>query len=374
MAGLALAAFVAGVAVALVGAGGSGEPADPLAWSSSREAAMVAAATDGLSSVLYEKSPGGAAASAARVARYRSLIAAAAQHGPVDAATLAGIVQLESAGRPDVIAGPDASYAAGLTQIVAQTGTQLLGMKIDVARSSALTAAIAGAPNAAERRKLEAERARIDQRFDPALALAATERYLTIAQHAFGRQDLAVESYHMGIGNLQHALALYGAGGQISYARLYFDSTPADHPQAYAFLASLGDDSSTYLWRVYAAERINAGAPRPVLLPAGGTPVAVAASPVVAPVGALRLMPAAAAALNYIGGHTRTISGVAAPLTVRGGGSEFDVARRYASPAQAEAFQYMLDRLTALDVISWVREPAVIHVVVGPRAAVLLPR
>ena len=32
----------------------------------------------------------------------------------------------------------------------------------------------------------------------------------------------------------------------------------------------------------------------------------------------------------------------------------------------------MLDRLTALDVIAWVREPAAIHVTVSPRAKALL--
>ena len=41
---------------------------------------------------------------------------------------------LESAGRPDAIAS-DTEGAVGLTQILAETGQNLLGMKIDVARS-----------------------------------------------------------------------------------------------------------------------------------------------------------------------------------------------------------------------------------------------
>src|SRR6185436_2699084 len=38
-------------------------------------------------------------------------------------------------------------------------------------------------------------------------------------------------------------------------------------------------------------------------------------------------------------------------------GYAFDIARNYASRAQALAFQYVLDRLTALNLVAWVREP-----------------
>ncbi|HEV2785811.1 MAG TPA: hypothetical protein VGV67_05450, partial [Solirubrobacteraceae bacterium] len=64
-----------------------------------------------------------------------------------------------------------------------------------------------------------------------------------------------VQSYHMGIGNLQGALRDYGKD-DISYARLYFDSTPLEHVRAYRRLAAFGDDSATYLWRVEAAREI----------------------------------------------------------------------------------------------------------------------
>jgi hypothetical protein len=36
------------------------------------------------------------------------------------------------------------------------------------------------------------------------------------------------------------------------------------------------------------------------------------------------------------------------------------------------AFQFMLDRLTALNLIAWVREPAAIHITVAPDAAEVL--
>ena len=54
-------------------------------------------------------------------------------------------------------------------------------------------------------------------------------------------------------------------------------------------------------------------------------------------------------------------------------GFAFDVARSYTTRAQALAFQFALDRLQALDVIAWVREPGAIHITVGPRGRELLP-
>ena len=104
-------------------------------------------------------------------------------------------------------------------------------------------------------RQREALRRRVDERFDPAKAIEATARYLDFAKGKLGRDDLAVVSYHMGVGNLQQALMAYGKG-IVPYAQLYFDSSPLRHAAAWRKLASLGDDSSTYLWRVLAARDI----------------------------------------------------------------------------------------------------------------------
>jgi hypothetical protein len=54
-------------------------------------------------------------------------------------------------------------------------------------------------------------------------------------------------------------------------------------------------------------------------------------------------------------------------------GYAFDIERRYRSPKQAEAFQFMLDRLQALNIIAYAREPRAIHVTVSGDARVLLP-
>ncbi|MGH2858727.1 MAG: hypothetical protein ACRDMJ_14730 [Solirubrobacteraceae bacterium] len=234
-------------------------PGDPFAYASAREADFVARATAGNAHVLFVKSPGGALGTAARVAAWRPAIDRAVAGSGIPPAVLEGLVFVESAGRPEVIAGSDPADAAGLTQILAQTGQSLLGMHIDLAASRRLTRRIdevaAGTANG-RLAPLLARRAKIDDRFDPRRALAATVRYLKIARARFGRLDLAVESYHMGIGNLQQVLADYDSGRSVPYVQVYFDSAPDRHAAAYRLLAGFGDDSSLYWWRVLGAVQI----------------------------------------------------------------------------------------------------------------------
>lgn len=231
---------------------------DPLAYTEGREDDFVAAAARGHSHVIYAKSPGGVRASAERVARYRPLVEAAATAGDIEPDTLEALVMLESAGRPAAAADAELEGAVGLTQILAETGRNLLDMKVDPAGARRIGRSLRRAERKGDTaliERLRERRRRIDERFDPPKALAATVRYLVIAREELGRDDLAVQSYHMGIGNLQNALRDYGED-DISYARLYFDSTPTHHAKAYHRLARLGDDSATYLWRIYAAREI----------------------------------------------------------------------------------------------------------------------
>jgi hypothetical protein len=232
---------------------------DPFAYVASREADFVARATAGNEQVLFLKSPGGVLPTARRVAAYRHLIDRATAGTRIDPNMLEGLVFVESAGRSQVIAGSDPADAAGLTQILAQTGQSLLGMHIDLARSRRLTGEIYDVLNGVRRgslRRLLARRAAADQRFAPRAALAATVRYLRYAESLFGRQDLAFESYHMGIGNLQQVLHEYNGGHPVPYAQLYFDTAPDHHRAAYNLLAGRGDDSSLYYWRLLAATQI----------------------------------------------------------------------------------------------------------------------
>jgi Transglycosylase SLT domain len=437
---------------------GRGPEADPLAYKDRHDdTRLETRAAAGLSHVLYAKSPGGAIATAARTVRFRPLIeATAARHG-LDPDTLEAIVFLESAGRPEAQAGDDLAGAVGLTQILAQTGSGLLHMHVDLQKSRKLTKELGKAlkkHKAKEAAKLRKQRRKADERFDPAKSLEGTGRYLDFAKPLLGgRTDLAVESYHMGVGNLQSVLRAYGAGpADTSYAKLYFGSTPLRHADAYAKLAAFGDDSATYYWRVLAAREImrlyrqdpseltrlqdlhaHKSNAEEVLHPEGSTPIyatpdeiATARAngklrPLPSNAGELHLevdkgmgslakklhrqrtlyralQPDALAVLVYLAAGVHEISG-SGPLTVTSTvrdksyqqllvarniqatrdyslhttGFAFDILRRYKSKRQARAFQFMLDRLTALNLIAWAAEPQAIHITASSDAKVLLP-
>jgi hypothetical protein len=419
---------------------GGVDPAHPFAYDADRRAEYERNAAAGLSHVLYEKVPGGVVASAQRTAHWRPLVDRVARRHGLDASMLEAIVFLESAGRADARVSNDLNSAVGLTQILAETGQHLLGMRIDVKASERLTR---GIQRGHKVRAREAERRRVDERFDPAKALEGAARYLDFAKSRLGRDDLAIVSYHMGVGNLQQALSAYGKSN-IPYAQLYFDSSPLRHAQAWRKLASLGDDSSTYLWRVLAARDImslyrgnpaelrreamlqsHKASSEEVLHPRDRTVVfhapsaikqarasgelRVVNSTVLKPYG-LRvdrsmgamagrvnqspqlyraLRPRALSVLEAIGSATGAISRTG-PLVVTSTvrderyqrvlasrdleathnyslhttGYAFDIARMYRSRSQALAFQFVLDRLTALGLIAWVREPEAIHVTV----------
>ncbi len=429
--------------------------ADPFAYSEDRRADFERRAAQGLSHVLYEKSPGGVVASARRTTRWRPLVERVASKAGLDADLIEAIVLLESAGRPDAVADPELEGAVGLTQILAGTGQGLLGMRVDVAASRRLTGRIQRAQRlgkARQAKRLEGLRRRVDHRFDPRRALEGTARYLEFARGELGRDDLALVSYHMGVGNLTSVIEDFGEGDRPSYARLFFESSPFSHRAAWRRLAELGDDSSTYLWRVLAARDImrtyradrDELARRAELQTAKNSAEEVLhpgdeteryASPedledaygdgelrpfpnAPARTGLRRdsamgelarrldvgrelyrgLRPEAYALALYMARLAREAGGGDGPLTVTstvrdeayqallargnpeatGGyslhttGFTFDVLRRYSGGRQAVAFQFALDRLEALNLIAWVREPAAIHVTVAGDARALV--
>ena len=429
---------------------------DPFSYDPARREDFEARAAAGNAHVLYARSPGGATATAARVARWRPQVEAAAKKAGVDPDELEALVFLESAGRDDAVAPQGTEGAGGLTQIVAETATNLLGMHVDVARSSKLSRRLARARSERQATRLRRLRRRADDRFDPVKALAATGRYLEQAETKFGSEELAFVSYHMGMGNLDNVLRAYAGGDppqSLRYAQVYFDSTPLRHNAAYAKLFALGDDSSNYLWKLRAArdvmhayrtdpqallatERLQTAknSAEEVLHPSSTlTPYAdpsalkgawdageIVALPVDPAKTGLRidprmgelagrlhrkralyrgLRPETLAMALYIGAQTRAFSAPRSALTVTSTvrdeayqrllvrsnieatrnyslhttGWAFDVLRRYSSRQQALAFQFVLDRLTALNLIAWVREPAAIHVTVSREAAALTP-
>jgi soluble lytic murein transglycosylase-like protein len=186
---------------------------DPFAYDEDRKEEFEKRAAAGSAHVLYARSPGGAGATAQRVARWRPQIEAAAGEAGVPPDELEALVFLESAGREDAMAG-NTEGAVGLTQILAETGQNLLKMRIDVAASRRYSRRIRRAllrGRLLEVQRLRGARRKVDQRFDPAQALAGTARYLKLAKARFHRDDMAFVSYHMGMGNLESVLRAYGS-------------------------------------------------------------------------------------------------------------------------------------------------------------------
>ena len=440
---------------------------DALAYDDSQDEDLERGATSGLSHPLYTKSPGGVFATAERTESFRPLVEEAVADSGFDADLVEAIVLLESGGRPDVIAGDDPVAASGLTQILAETAQNFLGMSVDLDQSRALTVRIAGAVergNATQAERLRERRRAIDARFDPEQALAGTIRYLSTARERLGRDDLAVVSYHMGIGNLTNVLRAYASADpdiavpdlveeqDLSWVRVFFDTAPDRNGAAHELLTRLGDDSPTYYWRVLAAQEImrlyrddpellqeldllhgSKGSAEEVLHPPSETERFAHAADLVRAwdIHTLHPLPIdlglgfeidrtmgelapqlgqpkelyrglraeALALLVYMAGRVQAQSGATQPLEVtstvrddayqqllRDGNPEatdgyslhttgyaFDIRRKYESGAQAQAFQFELDDLTARGLIAWVREPAAIHVTVASEAKDLVP-
>ena len=245
---------------------------DPLAWSPFRGDELAARATLGTSHVLYAKSPDGVAASAERTDEWRAEIEAAAREHEVEPDMLEAMVFLESAGRETIMADGTPRSASGLVQIIPSTATGLLAMRVDLERSIKLTRRIGRAASQGKREaalRMTRERAKIDERFDPRKALMGAGRYLRFAEERLGSEQLAVVSYHMGVGNLENVISAYsgapvGEDGvadivdeqEIDYVRLFFDSSPQNHEASWSILSGLGDDSALYFWRIRAARGI----------------------------------------------------------------------------------------------------------------------
>ena len=440
-----------------------GSPADQVANAEDpRWAEFVEAATFGASHVLYVNLPGGAAAAAQRTARFRPQIEEAVAGSDVDPDLLEALILLESGGRPEVVVGDDPANASGLTQILAGTATDFLGMRVDLPSSRRIFRQIQAARQRGdtfEEEALRVERRLIDDRFDPQKAIAGAVRYLVEAREILGREDLALVSYHMGIGNLTSVVRAYSGESDadvrdvvdeqaLSYAQLYFDSAPGRNARAWQRLDRLSDDSANYVWKLYAAREImrlyrddpdglerlaerhrakasaeevlhppedaNVFEQRDDVLKAtdDGKLVALPREPdathfaVHRRLGELApdfdgrrrdyavLRPDALAVLEYIASEVFRIAGDVEPLRVTSAtrdveyqqllvkqneqatrgfslhttGFAFDVLREYGSNEQAQAFQFVLDRLELLGLIAWAREPDAIHVTVADDA------
>lgn len=427
-----------------------------------RWAELAGAAVFGASHVIYENLPGGVVAAAQRTARFRPLIDAAVEGTDVDPELVEALILLESGGRPEVVVGKDPVNASGLTQILAGTATDFLDMRVDLAESRRLFSEIDEARRTGDRfaeETLRVERREIDERFDPSKAIEGAVRYLVQADDILGREDLALASYHMGIGNLTSVLRAYSGEPNeaidslvreraISYAQVYFDTAPAHNVEAWRELDALSDDSANYVWKLLASREIMRlyrdelskleelalrhgakASAEEVLHPPDETEVFERLDDVRGATGAgdvselardpdtthyivhrrlgelapeldgrrrdyAVLRPDALGVLEYIAAEVFELSGDETPLRVTSAardleyqrllvqrndqatrgyslhttGFAFDVLREYGSDEQAQAFQFVLERLSVLGLIAWVREPEAIHITVADGA------
>jgi soluble lytic murein transglycosylase-like protein len=356
---------------------------------------------------------------AARVAQWRPLVVRAARAAGVDPNVLEAIVWVESSGRADVTN----KSAVGLTQLDPWVARSV-GLHVDVRRAAVLTRRISRSWRIAHTRQLRRWRARYDERFAPAKELRASAAYLAHARAVLGRDDLAIEAYHLGIPRLRAAKASYGElffnGGRVDdYALKVFAAERILHlyranRAALAFEAQQQARKSSaeeYLHPLYRTHRF--ATPGSILRAElhhtlRMIPVQTKATHILIG-GALggearnlgrsrrlyrALRPAAVDVLLYIGKRVHELSGARKPLILTSAvrdlryqrvlthvnanaahsyslhttGYAFDIARSYAGNRQARAFQYVLDRLTAANAIAYIREAAAIHIAVAADA------
>jgi soluble lytic murein transglycosylase-like protein len=362
---------------------------------------------------------GGVFTTAAHVAQWRRQVVRAARAAGVDPNVLEAIVWVESSGRPDVTNG----NAVGLTQLDPWVARSM-GLHVDTRHATVLTRRIARSWRIAHTRQLRHWRARYDERFAPTKELRATAAYLAHARAVLGREDLAIEAYHVGIPKLR--------GTKLSYAELYFHGGRVDdyalevlaaervlhlyraNRAALAFEAqqqARKNSGEEYLHPLYRTHRYpSPGALlraeqhrvlRLIPVQTGATHILIggALGGEARAFGRSRrlyraLRPAALDVLLYIGKRVHQLSGARKPLiltsavrdlkyqrvlthvnanaarsySLHTAGYAFDIARSYGSSRQADAFQYVLDRLTAANAVAYIREATAIHITVASDA------
>jgi len=326
-------------------------------------------------------------------------------------------------GRPqvtsDYLADPRFAHTENVDAVARR-----LGLHVDTRHGNKLTRQIARTWNPKRELQLRHWRARYDERFSPAEELRATAAYLARARTVLGRDDLAIQAYHVGIPALR--------GTDASYAELYFNGGHVDDYALKVFAAARimhlyranraalafeaqqqarKNSAEEYLHPLYRTHRF----PSPGALLRAEQRRVLRLIPVhtrtthILVGGALggearafgrsrrlyrALRPAALDVLLYIGKRVHELSGARKPLiltsavrdlkyqrvlmrvnanaarsySLHTAGYAFDIARSYGSKRQANAFQYVLDRLTAANAVAYIREAAAIHVAVAADA------
>jgi hypothetical protein len=254
--------------------------ADVFRWTPGRDDGLLLAGRDGLGHRLWSRTRGGVERTAALMDRLEPFITRSARRFDVSKQTLAALVFVESGGRADLTVEPQSSAGrAGLGGLKPDIAREL-GLAVDLAASSELTARIAeqvGHQAEAESKaeaalfapgliRMRERRRRVDERFDVVASLDATAERLRDGLDAFGREDLAVAAYRIGVPGLWRLLRREAGGGrprpgvvarrELTYPRLYLDGGPARETATDRRLARLGPEVSQFPFTVEAARQI----------------------------------------------------------------------------------------------------------------------
>ncbi len=203
---------------------------------------------------------------------------------------------LESGGNPDAISP---AGACGVAQWMPGPGKKM-GLRIDIDKSLAFTLQISMLNQEAARlislikqaptsttpqqnqdashlletilsriKSLQKQRAKVDDRFNPQIAIFAQTRYLLALWHKLPDASWLFQAYHGGEAGAERtikrwmgkkytgtaAAAIRGGygGNPLDFETVYLTSTPTLHPRAFEYLYSRGDDHRHYWWKILCA-------------------------------------------------------------------------------------------------------------------------
>ena len=203
---------------------------------------------------------GGDRASASRAGARRSR--RAAKQAGVDPDRLEALVFLESAGRDGrACAGRHRGRGRADADPRRDRPRTCSGMQVDLAAQRAATRAgidraLRARARCARSQRCARARAKVDERFDPAKALAGTARYLQLAQRALRARGPRVRLLPHGHRQPPERPARLRRRHDVATPQLYFDSTPLATPPPTRSSPRFGDDSSNYYWKLGAAQEI----------------------------------------------------------------------------------------------------------------------
>jgi soluble lytic murein transglycosylase-like protein len=390
------------------------------------DARLAAAASRGFDRGIFTSSPGGVFATADRVARWKPLIVRAARGSGISPNLVEAMVLVESSGFPDAVSG----RKVGLTQLTPSVA-RANGLKVQRLhrRSRLLASRRSGADG--RLRALPALRATVRYLMRARRTLGRAD--LAVASYHLGTGNLAsatggekvsYASLYFGSAPDRNPGIWRRLNREGQAARDYYWRVLA----AQRVLRLYRHDAAALSYEIHLQARKSSAEevmhPRPTTprfhrprevarawtrrelkaIPRDARATHVAIGPSFGQMAPklgrsrrlyLGLRPDARDVLLFIGKRVHELSGARRPLiltsavrddmyqrklmhvnanaarsySIHTTGYAFDIARAYSSPRQAAAFEYVLERLEALNVIAYIREAAAIHIAVASRVS-----